>query len=169
MRSKKLLVLVSMLQTLASPFQPNDRSSFSVLLMPFISQLTMWAALSSSSCQRDLEDPQHLHMLLEVVVLPVLFLGACRSFPMFLNLLEETMDTLITTAAPTVVTTHLGQLTVNHTPKVANQLSSLKFPCTMVALLLLEAMEVSVRNSRNKLVMPALHLTLAPLLSQCKA
>jgi hypothetical protein len=108
-------------------------------------------------------------MLLEVAALLVLFLEACRSSPMFLSLLEETMDIPITIVVPTVVTIHLGQLMVNHTPKVVNQLSNLRSQCTMVARLLLEDMEVLVHNNHNKLVTPALHHTPVLLLSQCKA
>ncbi len=141
----------------------------SELLMLSTSRHTTWVAPFSSSFQRDLEALPHLRMLLEAVVRQASFLEACRLCHMYLNQLEETMATPITTVASIVATTPQETHTANHTLNLQLLISNRLYQCTMVDHLQLEGMAESGLNSHTKLVPSVLNPMLDHLLNQCKA
>jgi hypothetical protein len=108
-------------------------------------------------------------MHLEAADQLVLFLEACKSFHMFLNLPEETMDILIITVVQTAAIIPLATPTINLLVKVNPRNSSRQCQCTMGDRQLLEATEVLDHSNHSRLATLFLKAMLDPRLNPCKA
>ncbi len=130
----------------------------------------MSVAHSSSNFPSVSVVPQLLPMLLAVEVLLGLSLAVCKLFPMFLNLLVETMAIPIIADITIDHTKRPAKATVNHMPltvKLHN--SNQLFQCTMVVRQLLEAMvELDPNSLECHIMLVALNLTLVLQVNPCK-
>lgn len=110
---------------------------------------TTWDKLWSSNSRNALEVQLLLHTLLVVVALLVSFLVECRSFLMFLSLLEVNMVILRIIAV--TITSLRGRLQipmVSHFSMAKHHSSKLRRPSTLLNLLSLDTLVLDLLNHR---------------------